>query len=73
VEEVGWENLDSAAIYDALNSLEVIDTWGNTDGFGFGADRRVGVSTMKIARFTEDGTVSFTDPIELPRTFEGID
>ena len=73
VEEVGWEDLDSAAIYDALNSLEEIDAWGNTEGFGFGSDRRVGVSTMKIARFTEDGTVSVTDPIELPRTCEGVD
>ncbi len=73
VEEVGWENLDSAAIYDALNSLEEIDTWGNTVGFGFGPDRRVCVSTMKIAQFTKDGTVSVSDPIVLPRTFEGID
>ena len=73
VDEVGWENLDSAAIYDALNTLEEIDTWGNNVGFGFGTDRRVGVSAMKIAQFTEDGTVSVTDPIELPRTFEGID
>jgi len=73
VDEVGWENLDSAAIYDALNSLEEIDTWGNNVGFGFGTDRRVGVSAIKIAQFTEDGTVSVTDPIELPRTFEGVD
>jgi ABC-type branched-subunit amino acid transport system substrate-binding protein len=73
VEEVGWDELDSAAIYDALNSLEEIDTWGNTDSFGFGPDRRVGVSTMKIARFTKDGTVSVSEPIDLPRTFEGID
>jgi len=33
----------------------------------------VGVSTMKIARFTKDGTVAVSDLIELPRTFEGID
>ncbi|UCB43765.1 MAG: ABC transporter substrate-binding protein [Dehalococcoidales bacterium] len=73
VEEVGWADLDSAAIYDALNSLEEIDTWGNVEGFGFGPDRRSGVSTIKIAQFTEDGTVSVSEPIVLPRTFEGVD
>jgi len=73
VAEVGWENLDSAAIYDALNGLTEIDTWGNSHGFGYGLDRRVGVGTMKISRFTRDGTEAVSDIIELPRTFEGID
>ena len=73
VADVGWENLDSAAIYDALTGLTEIDTWGNCAGFGFGPSKRVGVSTMKIARFTKDGTVAVSDLIELPRTFEGID
>jgi ABC-type branched-subunit amino acid transport system substrate-binding protein len=73
VDDVGWENLDSAAIYDALSGLTKIDTWGNTAGFGYGPTRRVGVAAMKIARFTKDGTVSVSDPITLPRTFEGID
>ncbi len=73
VDDVGWDNLDSAAIYDALNALTVIDTGGNAVGFGYGPDRRVGVSSIKIARFTADGTVSVSEPIELPRTFEGID
>lgn len=73
VADVGWDDLDSAAIYDALNSLTVIDTDGNAVGFGYGPDRRVGVSKIRIARFTADGTVSVSDPIELPRTFEGID
>jgi len=73
VDAVGWDELDSAAIYDALNSLTVIDTGGNAVGFGYGPDRRVGVSSIKIAVLTEDGTVSASDPIEMPRTFEGID
>jgi len=73
VADVGWENLDSAAVYDALNGLSEIDTWGNNDGFGYGPTRRVGVSTMKIARFTKDGTVAVSEPITLPRTFEGVD
>lgn len=73
VAEVGWENLDSAAIYDALNGLTSIDTLGNTGDFGFGPNRRLGVSTIKMAQFTADGTVSVSDFITLPRTFEGID
>lgn len=73
VAEVGWENLDSTAIYDALNGLTEIDTWGNSYGFGYGPSRRVGVSTIKIARFTKDGTVGASDFIDLPRTFEGVD
>ncbi len=73
VDDVGWENLDSAAIYDALKKLTAIDTGGNTKDFGFGSERRIGVTTMKIARFTKDGTVSVSDTITLPRTFEGID
>ena len=73
VAEVGWEDLDSAAIYDALNALTEIDTWGNSHDFGYGPSRRAGVSTMKIARFTKDGTVAASDVIELPRTFEGVD
>ena len=73
VADVGWENLDSAAIYNALTKLAEIGTWGNSKGFGYGPSRRVGVSTMKIAQFTKDGTVSVSDYITLPRTFEGID
>ena len=73
VADVGWENLDNAAIYNALTKLTEIDTWGNSKGFGYGPSRRVGVSTMKIAQFTKDGTVSVSDYITLPRTFEGID
>ena len=56
-----------------LNKLTTIDTWGNMPGFGYGTDKRVGVSTMKIAQFTKDGTVAVSELIELPRTFEGVD
>ena len=73
VDNVGWENLDSAAIYDALTGLTEIDTGDNVQDFGYGSTKRIGVSTIKIARFTKDGTVSVSDPITLPRTFEGID
>ncbi len=73
VADVGWENLNSAAIYDALTGLTEIDTWGNYQGFGYGPTKRVGVSTIKIAQFTKDGTVAVSDAFTLPWTFEGID
>ncbi len=73
VADVGWENLNSAAIYDALTGLTEIDTGGNYQGFGYGSTKRVGVSEIKIAQFTKDGTVSVSDAITLPRTFEEID
>jgi hypothetical protein len=71
--DVGWENLNSEAIYNALNKLTDIDTLGNCGGFGFEPGRRVGVTTMKIAQLTKDGTISVSDFITLPRTFEMID
>ncbi|MFC1950835.1 ABC transporter substrate-binding protein [Chloroflexota bacterium] len=69
VADVGWENLDNVAIYEALLKLTDIDTYGNTGSFGFGATKRLGVHTIKMAQFTTDGTVSVSDEIELPSTF----
>lgn len=71
--DVGKDKIDSDAFYNALNKLESIDTWGNCQNFGFGPDRRIGLQTMKITRFTETGTVSASDWITLPRIFEGIE
>jgi len=71
IEDVGRDNLSNEAVYNAMNKLTEIDTWGNQEGFGYGPDRRVGVSTIKIHRYTKDGTVSASDWIELPRIFEG--
>jgi len=73
VANVGWENLDSQAIYNALNKLTNIDTWGNMEDFGFGPDKRIGPSTMRMKQYTKTGTVSVGDWIPLPRIFEGID
>jgi len=73
VADVGWENLDNVAIYEALLKLTDIDTYGNTGSFGFGAEKRLGVHTIKMAQFTTDGTTmrteSVSEEIELPNTF----
>lgn len=71
VADVGWDNLDREAFYNALNKLSSIDTWGNTKNLSFGPDKRVGVSSIKIGQFTKDDRVSVSEWIDLPRTFEG--
>jgi ABC-type branched-subunit amino acid transport system substrate-binding protein len=71
--DAGKDKIDRVAIYNALNKLTSIDTLGNSKDFGFGPDRRLGVQTMKLSKLTQTGTVSFTDWITMPRTFEGID
>ncbi|MDD5039355.1 MAG: hypothetical protein PHN78_08610, partial [Dehalococcoidales bacterium] len=73
VADEGWENLSSETIYAALNKLTDIDTGDNFGNFGYGPDKRIGVSTIKIKRFTKDGSVAASDWITLPRIFEGID
>jgi ABC-type branched-subunit amino acid transport system substrate-binding protein len=69
VADVGWDNLDQVAVYEALLKLTDIDTRGNTGDFGFGPTKRLGVLTMQMAQFTATGTVSIGDEIELPDTF----
>ncbi len=71
--DVGKDKVDRIAIYNALNKLTSIDTLGNSKDFGFGPDRRLGVQTMKISKLTQTGTVSLSDWVTMPRTFEGID
>ena len=71
VADVGWDNLDSGAFYNALDKLSDVDTWGNNKDFGFGPDKRVGVSAIKMGRFTKTERVTVGDWIDLPRTFEG--
>ena len=73
IDDVGYENLDHETFNSALDKLNSIDTGGNTEDIKFGPDRRVGVSAVKMGRYTKDGRVSVGDWIELPRTFEGID
>jgi ABC-type branched-subunit amino acid transport system substrate-binding protein len=72
-EDVGWDKLSGEAFYNALVKLSSIDSMGNTGILGFGPDKRIGVSSIKMGQFTKDGRVSVSDWIELPRTFEQID
>jgi hypothetical protein len=72
-QDVGWDKINSQAIYAALNKLTVIDTWGNMKDFGFGPDKRIGVSYTKMGQYTGTSVVSVSDYIPLPRVFEGVD
>lgn len=73
VTDVGWDKLDRAAFQKALDKLPNIDTWGNTKNLGFGPSKRIGVSAIKMGKYTKTARVSVGDWIELPRTFEGVD
>jgi branched-chain amino acid transport system substrate-binding protein len=69
VADVGWDKLDNEAIYQALNKLTIINTYGNCSAFGYGPERRVGNTTIKIKQYTKTGTVSVSDWIPMPNIF----
>jgi hypothetical protein len=71
-DEVRAGSITGDTIYNALNTLNNIDTWGNNHDFGFAPDKRVGLSTIKIKRYTGTGTQAATDWIDMPRIFEGV-
>ena len=71
--DVGADKINNEAIFTALTKLTAIDTWGNMKEFGFSPEKRLGVSYIKMAQFTDTGTVSASEHFALPRVFEGID
>ncbi len=71
IQDVGKDKIDGEAMYNALKKLTAIDTWGNSKDFGFGPNARVGVHTIKIAKFTQTGTVAASDWISIPNIFTG--
>jgi hypothetical protein len=73
VADSGWKNLNSESIYTVLNKMTDIDTGGNMSGFGFGPNKRIGVSSIKIKKYTATGSAAASDWISLPRLFEGIE
>ncbi len=73
LKDTGGQNIDGEAIYQALNKLSVIDTWGNMKDFGYGPARRVGATYTRMVQYNGTAAVSASEPILLPRIFEGID
>ncbi|MEW6142036.1 MAG: ABC transporter substrate-binding protein [Chloroflexota bacterium] len=71
--DVGRDKITSEAIFNALNKATKIDTWGNMEGFGYGPDKRIGVSTIKMHQYTKNGTVGVGGWLTTPRIFEGVD
>ncbi len=70
--DVGWANIDGPAMIAALNKMENIDNSDNTGTFGYGPQRRLGITQMQMYRFTSSGTESISDWIDLPRVFDGL-
>jgi ABC-type branched-subunit amino acid transport system substrate-binding protein len=71
--DVGKDKITSEAVFNALNKATRIDTYGTMENFGFGPDKRIGVSTIKVRQYTKNGTVAVGGWIPTPRIFEGVD
>jgi len=71
--DVGKDKINSDAVYNALNKMPKIDTWGNAENFGYGPAKRVGPSAIKMRQYTATGTKSMGDWIPTPRIYEGVD
>ena len=83
VADVGYENLSGEVMYNALQKLEHIDTLGGYHNMGWGPDKRVGQSGIKIVQYQKmapgseippDGvmmeTVAVSDWMETTNIFE---
>jgi ABC-type branched-subunit amino acid transport system substrate-binding protein len=84
VADVGYENLSGEAMYNALLKLEHVDTLGGYHNMGWGPDKRVGQSGIKIIQYRKmapgsevppDGimmeTVAVSDWMETTDIFTG--
>jgi hypothetical protein len=75
VADVGYENLSGEAMYNALLKLERVDTLGSYHNVGWGPDKRIGQSGIKIIRYTKTEasmqTFAVSDWIETTNIFEG--
>jgi hypothetical protein len=72
-DDIKANSLTSDKVYNALNGLSNIETWGNNKDFGFSPAKRVGISNIKMVKYTPTSTVSASDWITMPRLFEGFD
>ncbi len=71
IADVGFEDLDGEALYNAFQKLRHVDTNGIFYDASWGPDRRIGLSGIKIKQYTKTETVSVTDWIETTNIFEG--
>jgi branched-chain amino acid transport system substrate-binding protein len=84
VADVGYENLNGEAMYNALLKLDYVDTLGSYRNVGWGPDKRIGPSGIKMLQYRKmapgsevppDGimmeTVAVSDWIETTNIFEG--
>jgi ABC-type branched-subunit amino acid transport system substrate-binding protein len=75
VADVGYENLSGQAMYNALLKLKRVDTLGSYHSVGWGPDKRIGQSGIKLLRYTKTEasmqTFAISDWIETTNIFEG--
>ena len=65
VADVGYENLNGEALYNAFLKLEHVDTLGGYHNVGWGPDKRVGQSGIKIFQYRKMAPGSEVPPDEI--------
>jgi ABC-type branched-subunit amino acid transport system substrate-binding protein len=71
--EIKTNALAVDSVYNALNGLSNIETWGNNQDFSYSATKRVGMSSIKIHQYSKTGTSVVGDWITMPRLFECVE
>ena len=69
IEDVGRENINGEALYNAFQQLENIETQGVFHDLGWGPERRIGNRFMKMKQYTKTGTVAVSDWIPMDDVF----
>ncbi len=70
IDDVGRENIDGEALYNAFQKLQNIETLGAYRDLSWGPERRMANSFMKIKQYTKTGTVAVSDWIPMDDALE---
>jgi hypothetical protein len=68
--DVGRENIDGEAVYNAFQKMENVSTMGAFKELIWGPDRRIANRFMKIKQYTKTGLVAVSDWIPMDDMFE---
>jgi len=68
--DVGRENIDGEAVYNAFQKMENVNTMGAFKELSWGPDRRIANRYMKIKQYTKTGLVAVSDWIPMDDMFE---
>jgi len=70
IDDVGRENIDGEALYNAFQKLQNINTLGAYKELSWGPERRIANRFMKIKQYTKTGTIAVSDWIPMDDALE---